>query len=285
MSKSDRAKKRDRKRYHQPSAPGSWKRPSADRVEANDNHANDNEDLTTIGGVKITDSQRYRLRVAQDRLASDDLGNRRLGQMMLEAIGKELASVVAEGSVALALEERRALEALRGHVLEKSDIEGAIGVARIVNDGLEVLRSRKGISQTQYDAGQRFRVDYEKMNPERELTPKQLDPAKVTIPHGGENWDNKKGEAIDRIMCVYRMICGVEGRPGEKGMLPLLPREHPAMRSIQALNMIAGQGFTINELTTASRARARMKVDLAFALDAVAIVHDLAPDNDFHPTS
>ena len=43
--------------------------------------------------------------------------------MMLEAIGKELASVVAEGSVALALEERRALEALRGHVLEPFRLE------------------------------------------------------------------------------------------------------------------------------------------------------------------
>ncbi|QCQ97779.1 hypothetical protein [Brevundimonas sp. SGAir0440] len=174
-----------------------------------------------------------------------------------------------------ALDERRSLEALRGVIIDQSEIEGAAGVARIAKDGLDFLFARKAITKTQHDAGQRFRIDYEKMDPEKEMTPRQLDPSKEIVPHGGENWSDKRAEAIDRIMCIYRMICGVDTKPGAKGMLPLLPREHPALRSITALNLIAGQGFMINELVSGSRARSRTKDDLTFALDTCAIVYGL----------
>lgn len=285
MSKTDRAKKRDRKRYSQPSAPGPWKRHTAWPVEANDNHANDNPGRVRISGVWLTENQAVDYHNAIASLGSRDLEKRREAEATLLRIEREIGERIHGKAVERGLKERHELEALRGMAVGKSDIEGAVGVARIARDGLELLYARKAISKTQHDAGQRFRVDYEKMNPEKEMTPRPLDPAKEIVPHGGENWSDKRAEAIDRILCIYRMICGVDGRPGDKGMLPLLPRDHPAMRSISALNLIAGQGFMINELATGSRARARMKGDLTFALDACAIVHDLAPDDEMHTTS
>lgn len=279
MSKADRKKKRQK--HDKPSAPGSWRRP----VEANDNHANDNHERVKVGGVWLNENQALRYRTAQEGIASGVLDRRREGERTLRQIEQEVAERVADKAVQRGLRERMELEALRGQAVGSSRIEGAVGVAHIARDGLEHLFARKSISKVQHDAGQRFRLDYEKMNPERALAPPQLDPAKVTIPHGGDNWESKKAEAIDRIICIYRMICGIDSKPGDKGMLPLLSREHSAMRSIAALNMIAGQGFVIAELTSSSRARARMKEDLVFALDACAIVHDLEPEDDQNTTS
>lgn len=269
MSKADRRKKRQR--YAKPSAPGSWRRP----VEANDNHANDNLERVKINGVWLTENQALRYHDAVANLASRDLTKRRAAESVLLQLEHEVRARIEDKVVERGLKERHELEALRGMAVGVSDIEGAVGIAMVTKDGLAHLFARNSITKQQHTAGQRFRTDYEKLNPERQLTPPQLDPAKENVPHGGDNWDDKRTEAIDRLHCIYRMICGVDGAPGDKGMMPLLPRDHPSMRSIAALNLIAGQGFLINELATGSRARARMKDDLTFALDACAIVHDI----------
>lgn len=269
MSKADRRKKRQQ--YAKPSAPGSWRRP----VGANDNHANDNLGHVKIGDVWLTDGQTARYHAAVQDMASRDMPKRRAAERTMELLEQEVRASVEAKSVDRGLKERHELEALRGMAIGISDIEGAVGMAIVAKDGLAHLFARNSITKPQHDAGQRFRTDYEKLNPERGLTPPQLDPAKENIPHGGDNWEDKRAEAIDRLQCIYRMICGVDSKPADKGMLPLLPRDHPSMRSISALNLIAGQGYLISEIVAGSRARARMKEDLSFALDACAIVHEI----------
>lgn len=269
MSKADRKKKRVK--FAKPSAPGPWRRPVGD----NDNHTNDNLGPVKIGNVWLTAGQTGRYHAAVQDMTSRDMTKRRAAERTIQLLEQEVRASVEAKSVERGLKERHHLEAMRGIAIGKSDIEGAVGADIVVKDGLAHLFARNAITKPQHDAGLRFRTDYEKLNPERGLTPMLLDPAKENVTHGGDNWDDKRAEAIDRLQCIYRMICGVDSKPSDKGMLPLLPRDHPAMRSISALNLIAGQGYMISELVSGSRARARMKGDLTFALDACGIVHEV----------
>lgn len=57
--------------------------------------------------------------------------------------------------------------------------------------------------------------------------------------------------------------------------MPSLPAGHPTMRAIYALERIAGRGDNLSDMTTSGSGRTRIREDLAFALDACAIVYGL----------
>jgi len=132
MSKQSKAKAKLRKgRYAKPSPPR--------MIGANDNHpaaVNDNAAPVTIRGVRLTHGQAYRFAKAQDDLASESLETRRAGHRALELLDAELGAKVLADNVGDALEERRGLEALRGIVIDKSNVEGAVGAPHIARDGL-----------------------------------------------------------------------------------------------------------------------------------------------------
>lgn len=271
MSKLDRQKKRATQRRRQ--------RPSAPRaIGANDNTAliaNDNGEPVSIRGVPLTDNQRYRFRIAEARVASDDIANRRLGRHMLEALEAEIEKIGTANDVGTNLAERRELEALRGHAIGVSAVEGAVGAPRVSRDGLETLLTAKSITPPQHSAGLRYRTDYEAIDPEKGLTPPSLDPSR-NASRGGDSYAAKRREIEERVFGIHCMICGIDAPKGEqRASLPALPKGHPAMRAIYALNHIAGRGDNLGDMTTSGSVKARMREDLIFALDACAIAYGL----------
>lgn len=276
MSKADRTRKRQvrKGRYAKPSAPR--------MIGANDNHANDNAAPVTIRGVKLTENQRYRMTVAEERIASDDLSNQRLGHLMLEALEKEVQARREGDDVEAALAERRGLEALRGYDIGQSSIEGAVGAPHLSRDGLETLLTAGSITRTLHAAGLRFRTDYERIDPERKLTPPTLLREGKTKGNGGEGFDVKIAESWARVRTIYLIIAGVEmetaraaGDEFSRPTMPQLPADHPFMRAIHALNEVAGKGRNIRDLASGGRTRTRIRDDLEFALDACAIIYGL----------
>lgn len=272
MSKLSKQKARARKgRFAKPSLPRA--------IGANDNHpaaVNDNAAPVMIRGVRLTDNQAYRFNLAEERIASDDLANQRLGHLMMEALEKEISNRATGAAVDAALEERRGLEALRGYDIGRSTIEGAVGAPHLSRDGLETLLTAKSITKTQHAAGMLYRIDYERIDPEKLLTPPQLDPEKVSVSHGGDNWDTKRREIEERVFGIHLMICGVDGpTQEERRSLPRWPAGHPAMRAIHALEQIAGKGLNVLDMAKSGSVRARIREDLIFALDACAIVYGL----------
>lgn len=272
MSKQSKAKAKLRKgRYAKPSPPR--------MIGANDNHpvaVNDNAAPVTIRGVRLTQGQAYRFAKAQDDLASESLETRRAGHHALELLDAELGAKVLADNVGDALEERRGLEALRGIVIDKSNVEGAVGAPRIARDGLETLLTANSISRTQHAAGLLYRADYERIDPEKMLTPPQLDPEKLNVVRGGDGWDHKRREIEERVFGIHLMICGVDApTETERRALPRLPTNHPAMRAIHALVEIAGKGANLGDMTTSGSVKARIREDLIFALDACAISYGL----------
>jgi hypothetical protein len=268
MSKADRRKKRQR--YAKPSAPRV--------IGANDNIAvaNDNMAPVTIRGVTLTEGQAWRFADAERRIADPDLAVQRSGHRMLEALDREIDDRLSSAAVDAALTERRGLEALRGYEIGKSKIEGAVGAPRISRDGLETLLTAGSISRTQHAAGMLYRADYERIDPEKLLTPPQLDPEKVSVSHGGDNWDTKRREIEERVFGIHLMICGVDApTKDERRAMPRLPASHPAARAIHALDEVAGKGANIRDMASGGRTRARIRDDLEFALEACAIVYGL----------
>ncbi|WBT04832.1 hypothetical protein PFY01_09190 [Brevundimonas vesicularis] len=90
MSKQSKAKAKLRKgRYAKPSAPR--------MIGANDNHpsaVNDNAAPVSIRGHVLTESQAYRFAEAQGKIGQPDLATRRAGHLALEALDREIDSVV-----------------------------------------------------------------------------------------------------------------------------------------------------------------------------------------------
>lgn len=272
MSKQSKQRARLRKgRYAKPSAPR--------MIGANDNHpaaVNDNAAPVMIRGVRLTENQAYRMQVAEGRIASDDLANQRLGHRMLEALEQEIDARLTANEVDAALDERRGLEALRGYSIDKSQVEGAVGAPRIARDGLETLLTANSISRTQHAAGLLYRADYERIDPEKMLTPPQLDPEKLNVVRGGDGWDTKRREIEERVFGIHLMICGVDApTETERRALPRLPAGHPAVRAIHALTEIAGKGANLGDMTASGSVKARIREDLIFALDACAISYGL----------
>lgn len=272
MSKTDRKKKRQR--YAKPSLPRV--------IGANDNIAvaNDNMAPVTIRGVTLTDNQAIRFVDAEAKIANPDLTVQRVGHRMLEALDREIDARLADRAAADGLEELRGLEALRGTLIETADIEGAQGAPRIGRDGLEALLTAKSISRTQHAAGLRFRADYERVDPERKLTPPTLLREGKARSGGGEGYDDKIAESWGRMRSIFLMIAGVpmkiaqsKGDEFTRPVMPSLPAEHPAMRSIHALNEVAGKGSSIRQMAPGSRTRTRIRDDLEFALDTCVLVY------------
>lgn len=272
MSKTDRAKKRLRK--------GRFAKPSLPRViGANDNHpaaVNDNAAPVSIRGVKLTDGQARRFAKAMEDIGDPNIETQRAGHRVLEALDREIDAKRTAEDVDAGIAERHGLEALRGYEIGKSKIEGAVGAPHLSRDGLETLLTAKSITKTQHAAGMLYRADYERIDPEKMLTPPQLDPEKVRVAHGGDNWDRKRREIEDRVFGIHLMICGVDAPTAtERRALPRFPAGHPAMRAIHALTEIAGKGANLADLTSSGSVKARIREDLIFALDACAIVYGL----------
>jgi len=103
MSKADRARKRQTKRFAKPSLPRA--------IGANDNIeiANDNAPPVMLNGVRLTDGQAYRFMVADQKVNSRDLDLQRDGQRMMRALEQELEIRQTEKSVKEGLHELKGL--------------------------------------------------------------------------------------------------------------------------------------------------------------------------------
>lgn len=274
MSKSDRQRKRDRKRYAEPSAPGSW-RATAARVEANDNHANDNVRPLKVGGVWLTKNQSIRFHAALDRLASVDLEARKAGQVELEKLEAEIADKLDGKRMKALRAEIAELEAGRGGALTVERARDRFGEEgerlRVPRDGLETLANAGSISRRELIAGARFRADLERFDPERGLTPQAIDGARK-ITRGGDGFAKKRLEAELRIREVH---CRIMGVPVNGDAWPLLPQGHPKLVAIKVLEDVAGKGMTMSSLTTNFRVRTRLLVALKSALAVAAEVYEV----------
>lgn len=254
------------------------KGPSAPRaIGANDNHllgANDNG-AVTVRGVTLTQNQAIRFNAAQANIASGNLDRQRVGLKAMEELERDIEDRRNALVVDEALTERRGLEALRGYEIGKSTVEGAVGASKITRDGLETLLTSKSITITQHAAGLRYRTDYEAIDPEKGLTPPSIDQTR-NVSRGGEGYAAKRREIEERVFGIHCMICGIDAPKGEqRASLPALPKGHPAIRAIYALNEIAGKGANVLDLATSGSVRARVREDLIFALDACAIAYGL----------
>lgn len=252
--------------------------PSAPRMigASNDNHelgANDND--VVVNGITLNAAQARRFKVAVDHEASADPVLKRAGRIALLALERELGAVAYEAHRKAAEAETVALEEARGGVVETSDRKEHAGRKRITTrDGLETLLTAGSITQLQYAAGMRYRADYEMLDPEKGLTPPAIDRATAPV-HGGEGWAKKRLEAEERVFQLHLRICGVERKQGERAAMPSLPRTHPALRAIRALDEVAGKGANLGNLTASASVKACIREDLIFALRACAIAYEL----------
>lgn len=267
MSKADRQKKRTQKRYAKPS------KPRIIGAAVNDNFVNDNDEPVTIRGVRLTDNQVRRWHAALRNIEHTSLEVRRAGHVVLEAIDREIDAKLNSEHAASGIEERKGLEALRGMSVGLSKVEGAVGAPRLHVDGLATMLAAGAITSSQHSAGMLYRTDYERIDPEKSLTPPEAKEIKAA--HGGDGWDRKKREIAERVFRVHLMICGVDNKPGSRGAIPNLPKGHPAMRAIYALDEVAGKGRIIAYMSESGSVRARIRDDLTFALDACEIVYGL----------
>lgn len=267
MSKTDRAKKRQQKRAR-------YAKPSAPRViGANDNiaTANDNAPPVTIRGVQLTEGQQYRMQVAEERIASSDLANRRLGHLMLEALDREIDTRISEAKARDDLEELRGLEALRGLEIGVSKQSGSAGAPRASRDGLETLLTSGSITTSQHAAGLRYRADYELLDPEKGLTPPPIDQSRKIV-RGGDGFAEKRAERELFVRDLEAMI--QEEDPSFRGALGRSDVERLG-RSVWALREIAGKGSNLLSLSTSGSVQKRTSEALLIALGCAAIAYGL----------
>lgn len=211
-----------------------------------------------------------------------------------EVTGKPLTEAqlarIDEARAKTDLEELRGLEALRGLEITPSRIEGAVGVPEATRDGMKNLT--RGWTDrvtkepmppaldphgTLYAAGLLYRTDYERLDPEKKLTPPTL-LREGKSQSGGDDYANKIAESWDRVRTIHLMIAGVEPsrEPGRRPNMPNLPAGHPSMRAIHALQEIAGKGRALSDMTSSGSVKARIREDLIHALEACEIVYGLA---------
>lgn len=267
MSKADRAKKRQQKRYAKPSLPRV--------IGANDNIAvaNDNAPPLMIRGVRLTDSQALRFMAAEAKVASTDLDQQRDGQRMFRMLEQEIETRISARDVEANLEELRGLEALRGLDIGVSTHEKARGAPRASRDGLETLLTAGSITRTQHAAGLRYRADYELLDPERGLTPPALDPnlrGKVT--RGGDGFAEKRREREEFVRDLEAMI-----QEEDRTFRGALGRTHVERlgRAVWALREVAGKGANLVGLSTSGSVQVRTSQALLVALDCAAIAYGL----------
>lgn len=290
--------------------------PSAPRViGANDNiqTANDN-DPVSVGGVVLNAKLSAAFRKAEKDIGAvqidrdgetvrlrngdpaPDLIRRREGHQALMEIELAITDQLDGQRMQAVRDELAALEKRRGGELSETrlrDRRGQEGVEyRVKRDGLITLSTARtdrstnvrippSLSKVQATAGLRYRTDYERIDPERLLTPPTLLRDGKAKAGGGEGFDKKVAESWQRVRTVHLLLAGLPlevarrtgGDEHSRPSMPNLPASHPAMRAILALNEIAGKGASINDMVTGGHARARMLIDLMDGLRACQIVY------------
>jgi hypothetical protein len=221
---------------------------------------------------------------ANDNIATAN--DNEIGRPLTEAQLARIEEARARGD----LEELRGLEALRGVEIVASKIEGAVGVPEATRDGLKNLTrgwtdrvAKQSMPPaldphgTLYAAALLYRTDYERLDPEKKLTPPTLLREGKTQ-SGGDDYANKIAESWDRVRTIHLMIAGVERSRDQsrRPNMPNLPAGHPSMRAIHALQEIAGKGRALSDMTTSGSVKARIRDDLLHALEACEIVYGLA---------
>ena len=266
MSKADRARKRQTKRTM----------PSLPRViGANDNieFANDNVPPVMLNGVRLTETQAYRFMVADQKVQSRDLDLQRDGERMMRALEQELETRQAEKSVKDGLSELRGLEALRGLDICTSTHEKAKGAPRASRDGLETLLTAGSIDRAQHAAGLRYRADYELLDPERGLTPPDLNPHnRGKVVRGGEGFADKRRQREEFVRDLEAMI--QEEDRTFRGSLGRTDVERLG-RAVWALREVAGKGNSLRSLTSSGSRITAYGEALKVGLDCAAIAYGL----------
>lgn len=267
MSKADRARKRQTKRFAKPSMPRV--------IGANDNIevANDNAPPLEINGVRMTEGQAYRFMVAEQKVNSRDLDLQRDGQRMMRALEQELETRQTEKSVKEGLSELKGLEALRGLDMGTSTHDKAKGAPRASRDGLETLLTAGSIDRTQHAAGLRYRADYELLDPERGLTPPDLNPHnRGKVVRGGEGFADKRRQREEFVRDLEAMI--QEEDRTFRGSLGRTDVERLG-RAVWALREVAGKGNSLLALTSSGSMRTSISKALIVGLDCAAIAYGL----------
>lgn len=268
MSKADRARKRQTKRFAKPSMPRV--------IGANDNMeiANDNAPPVMLNGVRLTEGQAYRFMVADQKVNSRDLDLQRDGERMMRALEQELETRQTEKSVKEGLHELKGLEALRGLDMGVSTHERAKGAPRASRDGLETLLTAGSIDRTQHAAGLRYRADYELLDPERGLTPPDLNPHnRGKVVRGGEGFADKRRQREEFVRDLEAMI--QEEDRTFRGSLGRTDVERLGC-SVWALREVAGKGSSLRSLTNSGSMISKLSESLIVGLECAAIAYGLA---------
>lgn len=266
MSKADRARKRQTKRFAKPSVPRV--------IGANDNIevVNDNAPPAMLNGVRLTEGQAYRFMIADQKCSARDLDQQRDGQRMMRALEAELQARELDKAAKVNLDELRGLEALRGFKIGVSEHDKAKGAPRASRDGLETLLTAGSIDRTQHAAGLRYRMDYELLDPEKGLTPPTLDPAQRNITRGGEGFALKRRQREEFVRDLEAMI--QEEDRTFRGSLGRTDVERLG-RAVWALREVAGKGTNLLALTSSGSMRTLIAQALLVALDCAAIAYGL----------
>lgn len=256
-------------------------------IGANDNigTANDNE-LISVGGVVLTKKLSAAFRLAEANLASPDLGRRREGSQALTEIGLAVEAECDAKHMNAVWREIGELENRRGgsvSIEQVRDNRGKEGERYVVSrDGLATLMSAKAfgpdeaVAKRLYAAAQRYRADYERVDPGKGLTPPTL-LRETGGGGGGEGYANKIAESWGRIRTVHLLIAGIEPSldPARRPSMPTLPAGHPIMQAIYVLEEVAGKGSNLRDLTASGSVRARLSKALILALGVCAVVYGL----------
>jgi len=266
MSKADRARKRQTKRFAKPSVPRV--------IGANDNIevANDNAPPVMLNSVRLTEGQALKFMQADQKLSSRSLDQQREGQEMMRVLEKQLETLKTEASVKAGLTELKDLEALRGLAIGASTHEKAKGAPRASRDGLETLLTAGSIDRTQHAAGLRYRADYELLDPEKGLTPPTLDPAQRTITRGGEGFALKRRQREEFVRDLEAMI--QEEDRTFRGSLGRTDVERLG-RAVWALREVAGKGNSLRSLSRSGSKITAYGKALMAGLDCAAIAYSL----------
>ncbi|MEH6676149.1 hypothetical protein [Phenylobacterium sp.] len=255
-------------------------KPSLPRViGANDNIHAANDDDVVIRGVRL-DKDRMKL-LRQSEAKSDlslPLSVRRDGAKAMADLQAWVDGELDKARRQADDTEAKAVAARHGVKVIAPESDGPLKVTR---DGLETMASAEAIDRTQHLAGQKYRVDYERIDPEGGLTPLPVDQSRKIV-HGGDGWAQKVRESQDRIWRIHLMLAGVDfslsaQREPDSGRsaMPTLPANHPARQAIFALDEIAGKGRNLRDLSSSGSVRARLSKALIAGLDCAAIVYEL----------
>jgi hypothetical protein len=251
--------------------------------------ANDNGDAVAatvvIRGVTLTANQAHRLEIAEARLATRDPIMQRFGRDAMATLNAEIDRVIEAREREESEREMQELAAGRGETYQRGT--GAVGSLSVKRDGLDTLAGKRklpdgrtvsAITREQLAAGLRYRADYERLDPEKGLSPPDAKAVRGHA-HGGDGWDTKLREAHDRMMRVRLLIAGIDTLPSwgagdARAAIPRFPDQHPVSRALRALDEIAGKGRNVREMAPGGRAHQRIVRELRTALDAAAVVYD-----------